>query len=119
MEWTVRGGSDQHTMTTHDELWIGLVELTGPCENPILSGSRGAYASYLTWCHDSSSFRAAAKQSAMDIALTLVKVHWAEPYRRRILRYELEDYIYNIAQDVTKRQHGLFGRFHVWEREDG
>jgi hypothetical protein len=103
--------------TPRDELWIGLCELSGSAESPILKGSKGAYANYLAMCANRNDFRQAAESSARDVGLLLTNVEWSEPYWQRSERNEIDEYLRNLAGEVTRTGVGRYGLFHAWDTE--
>lgn len=103
-------------MTAHlGELWIGLVELSGPSTNAILQGAAGAYSTYLLSCNGSAEFQAAATESASLLGLVVEAVKWSEPYNARLSRYDIEDYLVELAALARKDHAGHWGRFHTWD----
>jgi hypothetical protein len=104
-------------MSQTGELWIGLVELSGSPDNPILQGSVGAFSTYLVLCKDMAEFRNAAERTATDLGLNLCDVQWAQSLRERMRLFELEEYLLEVAEAVQRTGEGSFGRFHTWDPE--
>jgi len=103
--------------TPRNDIWIGLIELLGPPENPILEHAAGAYSNYVVACDDPSSFRRAAEASAAELGLVVGHVLWCEPLSQRAQRYNIEGYLWDLAREVSTTRHGRFGVFHLWESD--
>lgn len=103
--------------TLPGELWIGLIELSGPPTNAILQGAAGAYSTFLKMCDGSAEFEAAATESAERLGLVVEAVQWSEPYETRSARHEIEAYLCDLAEVAREDGDGCWGRFHTWDAE--
>jgi hypothetical protein len=48
------------------EVWIGLVEVTGPPTNRILEGGSGAFVPYVVFAADAPQYERLARQAAEE-----------------------------------------------------
>ena len=98
-------------------MWISLVEVTGPRDNPILEGSPGAFTHYLTLAKNARQHGSDARRAAKALGLTVKKALWCERLEHRLERCEIEDYLKDLALRVSRSGVGSFGKFHVWASE--
>ncbi len=101
---------------TRKEIWIGLVELSGPTDNYILEGCHGAYSNFLVAADTIEMFKRKAVKEASSLGLNVVKVEWAMPLNKRLQKQEVEAYLIELAKNLPSG--GRFGKFHVWEEEE-
>ena len=101
-----------------DEVWIGLVALSGAPTNPALQGSNGAYSNVLARCHNKDEFRASVSHAASSLDLRLEELLWADPLTTRVRRHEVEEYLLDLAREVESEGCVRFGVFHTWEKDD-
>ena len=101
-----------------EQVWIGLLGLTGPPENQYFEASPGAYVTVLARASDQAVFRARAAQGARELGLEVKEVLWSEPLQGRLRRYDIEEYLLSLADEVRETGELRFGVFHAWEAED-
>ena len=101
-----------------ESVWIGLVGLTGPSDSSILEGCPGAFANFIAVAASETHFRRAAECRARMIGLNLDEVLWCEPLDRRLEKFDVDQYLLDLARSVLCGEEACFGRFHVWEAEE-
>ena len=98
-------------------VWIGLFGVIGPPDLPELDGCPGAYVTVLSMACDKQSFLSRVWIDAEALGLAVQEVVWCEPLETRLERYDIEDYLRQLAEEVRAHDETRFGVFHAWERE--
>jgi len=101
-----------------DNIWIGLVCLSGRPDNPILDGCLGAYVNTLAWAENIEEFRQTVYRNSLEIKLNLDEILWAEPIEARLKKNEINDYLIELANEIETKGDCRFGIFHAWEERE-
>jgi hypothetical protein len=100
-----------------DCVWIGLVSLAGPKENPILQGGLGAYSNFLSRVRDKNEFVQRVTSESRKLGLEVEQLLWCEPLESRLARYEIDPDLLELAEQIGAEGGGAFGKFHAWDQE--
>ncbi len=106
------------TTQSDSEIWIGLVELTGPAGNEVLEGGHGAFTHCVAAVHDEDEFRRSANAHAKEIGLSTADVRWCEPLAARLNVYEVDQLILDRAAEAERTGRVYFSALHIWESDE-
>ncbi len=95
-----------------------LVAVTGPPANTYLQGCLGAYVTAIAVAHSRDECLAQVAETVRTIGLKMEEVVWCEMLRERLAKYDIEDYLLDLASATEADGRTRFGVFHVWEDED-
>jgi len=99
-------------------VWIGLLNLSGSPNNPILEGCLGAFVNVLAYVKNSDDFVEVVSDKLSEMELILEEVIWSESLETRLQKYDIEDYLLELATTINNQKECYFGIFHVWENDD-
>jgi hypothetical protein len=98
--------------------WIGLLGVTGPADNPHLSGCPGAYVTVVAMACSYDECMARLGEDVQAIGLRVEEVVWCETLEDRLAKYDIEGYLLELAKATERDHRTRFGVFHAWESED-
>lgn len=101
-----------------DNIWIGLICISGKPDNPILDGCLGAYVNTLAWAENIEEFHQTVSINALKMNLHVEEILWAEPIEDRLRKNNIDDYLIELANEIETKGDCRFGIFHAWEERE-
>jgi hypothetical protein len=95
-------------------VWIGLVGVTPrPGADCVLNdAAKGAFVNVLAYATNEAEFRSEVEQALHDLGLTAHEFEDIERFAERLAKWEVDDELQALADEVEATQGVRFGTFH-------
>ena len=99
-----------------NQIFIGLAHVvTNKAAAGVLKGAKGAYVNILCLVLNEAEFIVEVSRVLMSMGLNLVDVEDIEKISERIKKYEIEDSLLSLADQLSEGKKVMFGRFHTYQ----
>lgn len=96
-------------------IFIGLAHvLANQTSTDILKGAKGAYVHVLCFASDEAEFMNEAMKILNSLGLNLIDAEDIEKFNQRIEKYEVDDNLLKLAQQVNAENKVMLGTFHTY-----
>ena len=105
-------------MSTHNEIWIGLVGLYPSQSNTIIAQNQGAYANVLLIACDMEDYKMKVKGFLSKMDFEVFEVEDIERLDERLQNFEVDSSIMDLAENVRVQQTPQISTLHVFDKEN-
>jgi hypothetical protein len=96
-------------------IFIGLAHvIANQTSTDILKGAKGAYVNVLCLAGSETEFINEAMKILNSLGLNLVDAEDVEAFNQRTIKYEVDDNLLNLAQQVNTGNRVMLGTFHTY-----
>ena len=105
-------------MSSHNEIWIGLIGLYPMLSNTLVAQNQGAYANVLLMANDLEDYKDKTINFLSGMGFEVFEMEDTERLDERLQKFEVDSSIMELAKKVQIERTPQISTLHVFNRED-